>query len=124
MYKPGKEGATRIEYRAPDPACNPYLAFSCMLRAGLKGIEEKLTPPEPVEDNIYHMTDEERETRGINSLPGSLIEALQFTEKSKLVRETLGEHVFKEFIANKKIEWDNYRKFITDYEIKNYLPIL
>lgn len=124
MYKPGKEEATRIEYRAPDPACNPYLAFSCMLRAGLKGIEEKLTPPEPIEDNIYRMTGEEREKRGIKSLPGSLIEAIQVTEKSKLVRETLGKHVFKEFIANKKMEWDNYRKFITDYEITNYLPVL
>ncbi len=124
MYKPGKEEATRIEYRAPDPACNPYLAFSCMLRAGLKGIEEKLTPPEPIEDNIYLMTDEERQNRGIKSLPGSLIEAIQFTEKSELVRNTLGDHVFKEFVANKKVEWDSYRKFITDYEIANYLPVL
>jgi len=124
MYKPGKEEATRIEFRAPDPACNPYLAFACMLRAGLKGIEEKLTAPEPIEENIYHMGDDERERRGIKSLPGSLIEALQLTEKSKLVRETLGEHVFSEFIANKEIEWDNYRKSITDYEIKNYLPVL
>jgi glutamine synthetase len=124
MYKPGKEEATRIEYRAPDPSCNPYLAFACMLRAGLKGIEEKLTPPEPIEENIYQMTDEERERRGIKSLPGSLIEAIQFTEKSELVRMTLGDHVFNEYIANKKIEWDNYRKYITDYEIKNYLPVL
>jgi glutamine synthetase len=124
MYKPGKEEATRIEYRAPDPSCNPYLAFACMLRAGLKGIEEKLTPPEPIEENIYHMTDEERERRGIKSLPGSLIEAIQFTEKSEFVRMTLGDHVYNEYIANKKIEWDNYRKYITDYEIKNYLPVL
>ena len=124
MYKPGKEDATRIEYRAPDPACNPYLAFSCMLRAGLRGIEEKLTPPDPVEDNIYLMSDEERAKRGVLSLPGSLIEAIQFTEKSKLVRETLGDHVFKEFIGNKKLEWDNYRKSITDYELANYLPVL
>jgi glutamine synthetase len=86
MYKPGKEEATRIEFRAPDPSCNPYLAFACMLRAGLKGIEEKLKPPEPIEENIYQMTDEERERRSIKSLPGSLIEAIQFTEKSELVR--------------------------------------
>lgn len=124
MYKPGKEEATRVEYRAPDPACNPYLAFACMLRAGLKGIEEKLTPPEPIEENIYHMTDEERAGRKIKSLPGSLIEALQFTEKSELVREILGEHVFNEFIANKKIEWNKYRQSVTDYEIMNYLPVL
>jgi len=124
MYKPGKEEATRIEYRAPDPACNPYLTFSCLLRAGLKGIEEKLTPPEPVEDNIYQMTDQEREERGIRSLPGSLIEAIQMTEKSEVVKEALGQHAFKEFIGNKKIEWDNYRKVITDYEIEKYLPVL
>jgi glutamine synthetase len=124
MYKPGKEDATRIEFRAPDPACNPYLAFSCMLRAGLRGIEEKLRPPDPVEDNIYHMTDEERKKRGIKALPGSLIEAIQLTERSDLVRETLGDHVFKEFIANKIKEWDDYRKCITDYEIAKYLPIL
>jgi glutamine synthetase len=124
MYKPGKEEATRIEYRAPDPSCNPYLAFSCMLRAGLQGIEKKLTPPEPIEENIYHMTDEERKRRGIKSLPGSLIEAIQFSEQSELVRMALGDHAFHEYIANKKIEWDNYRKYITDYEIKNYLPVL
>jgi len=124
MYKPGKEEATRIEFRAPDPACNPYLAFACMLRAGLKGIEEKLKVPEPIEENIYHMTEEEREKKGIKSLPGSLIEAIQLTEKSSLVKETLGEHVFREFIENKKVEWDNYRKRVTDYEIERYLPIL
>ncbi len=124
MYKPGKEDAARIEYRAPDPACNPYLVFSCMLRAGLKGIEEKLTPPEPVTENIYEMSDEERKKRGIKSLPGSLIEAINLAENSELVRATLGEHAFKEFIGNKKIEWNNYRRTVTEYEIRKYLPVL
>ncbi len=124
MYKPGKEEATRIEFRAPDPACNPYLAFACMLRAGLKGIEEKLKVPEPIEENVYQMTEEEKERKGIKALPGSLIEAIKLTEKSQLVRETLGDHVFKEFIENKKLEWDNYRKRVTDYELEKYLPVL
>ncbi|MCX7845177.1 MAG: glutamine synthetase family protein [Dictyoglomaceae bacterium] len=124
MYKPGKEEATRIEYRAPDPACNPYLAFAVMLSAGLEGIEKKYSLPEPVEENVYHMTDEERRKRGIESLPGSLIEAIEITEKSELVRKTLGEHVFTNFIENKKIEWDNYRKQVTGYELETYLPVL
>jgi glutamine synthetase len=124
MYKPGKEEATRIEFRSPDPACNPYLTFSVMLAAGLAGIEEKIEPPEPVEANVYKMSAEERERRGIKQLPGSLSEAIQLTEKSKLVREALGDHVFDHFIENKKVEWDRYRVQITSYEIEKYLPIL
>jgi glutamine synthetase len=124
MYKPGKEEATRIEYRSPDPACNPYLAFSVMLAAGMAGIEQKIEPPEPVEENVYKMTEEERLKRRIGQLPGSLLEAIQITEKSQLVREALGEHVFKHFIANKKVEWDRYRIQITSYELEKYLPVL
>jgi glutamine synthetase len=124
MYKPGKEEATRIEYRAPDPACNPYLAFAVMLAAGLEGIEKKYPLPDPVEENVYHMTEEERRKRGIESLPGSLIEAIEITEKSELVRNALGDHVFTNFIENKKIEWDNYRRQVTTYELETYLPIL
>ncbi len=124
MYKPGKEMATRMELRSPDPAANPYLAFSVTLRAGLKGIEEGLTPPDPVEENVYEMTPQEREERGIGMLPGSLIEAIQLTEKSEVVREALGEHVFEHFINNKKIEWDRYRTQITKFELDNYLPVL
>jgi len=124
MYKPGKEEATRIEYRAPDPACNPYLAFAVMLSAGLEGIEKKYPLPDPVEENVYHMTEEERRKRGIESLPGSLIEAIEITEKSELVRKALGDHVFTNFIENKKIEWDNYRRQVTTYELETYLPIL
>ncbi|MGB9698668.1 MAG: glutamine synthetase family protein [Thermodesulfobacteriota bacterium] len=124
MYKPGKEEATRIEFRSPDPACNPYLAFSVMLAAGLAGIKEKITPPEPVEENVYKMSAAERERRGIKQLPGSLLEAIQLTEKSKLVREALGDHIFEHFIENKKLEWDRYRIQITSYELEKYLPIL
>ncbi|MEN3012305.1 MAG: glutamine synthetase family protein [Dictyoglomus thermophilum] len=124
MYKPGKEEATRIEYRAPDPACNPYLAFAVMLAAGLEGIEKKYPLPEPIEENVYHMTEEERKKRGIESLPGSLIEAIEITEKSELVRKALGDHVFTNFIENKKIEWDNYRRQVTTYELETYLPVL
>jgi glutamine synthetase len=124
MYKPGKEEATRIEFRSPDPACNPYLTFSVMLAAGLAGMEEKIEPPDPVEANVYKMSAEERERRGIKQLPGSLSEAIQLTEKSKLVREALGDHVFDHFIENKKLEWDRYRVQITSYEIEKYLPIL
>jgi len=123
-YRPGREKATRIEFRSPDPACNPYLCFSVMLAAGLKGIEDGLEPPEPVEENVYEMSVDERNKRGIRTLPASLSEAIQLTEKSKLVREALGEHVFNAFITNKKIEWDLYRTQVTGYEISRYLPIL
>ncbi|HEX9976284.1 MAG TPA: glutamine synthetase family protein [Dehalococcoidales bacterium] len=123
-YKPGREKATRIEFRSPDPACNPYLCFSVMLAAGLAGIEEGLEPPEPVEENVYEMSAEERKERGIGTLPASLWEAVQLTEKSKLVREALGDHVFNAFIENKKIEWDRYRTQVTSYELEKYLPIL
>lgn len=124
MYKPGKEKATRIEFRAPDPACNPYLAFAVMLAAGLKGMEEEYPLPEPVEEDIFHMSAEERESRGIQSLPGSLYEAVQECEKSDLVRRTLGDHIFTKFIENKKIEWDTYRIQVNVYEIDRYLPML
>jgi glutamine synthetase len=123
-YRPGREKATRIEYRSPDPACNPYLAFSVMLAAGLDGVEKGLEPPPPVEENVYEMTPEEREERGITTLPASLLEAILLAEKSEVVRQALGEHVFDAFIQNKKIEWDQYRTQVTEYELKKYLPIL
>ena len=123
-YRPGKENATRIEFRSPDPACNPYLAFSVMLAAGLEGIEKEYEVPEPVEENVYEMSEGERRARGISTLPASLLEAIQITEKSDIIRKALGDHVFDAFIRNKKIEWDQYRTHVTDYEIKKYLPIL
>jgi glutamine synthetase len=123
-YKPGRENATRVEFRSPDPACNPYLAFSVMLAAGLEGIEKEYKIPNPIEENVYEMTEEERQKRGIETLPASLSEAIQLTEKSEVVRKALGDHVFNAFIKNKKIEWDQYRTQVTDYELKRYLPIL
>ena len=123
-YRPGREKATRVEFRSPDPACNPYLAFSVMLAAGLEGIEKEYEAPNPVEENVYEMSGEERQKRGINTLPASLLEATALTEKSELVRKALGDHVFNAFIANKKIEWDHYRTQVTEYELKRYLPIL
>src|SRR3990170_4492421 len=124
MYKPGKEHATRIELRSPDPACNPYLAFSVMLAAGLEGIEKGYNLPEPVEKDIYHLSDEEKKKLGIKSLPGSLIEAVEITEKSEVLRKALGDHIFNNLITNKKVECDNYRIRIHPYEIERYLPIL
>ena len=123
-YQPGKETATRIELRSPDPACNPYLAFSVMLAAGLDGMEKGYDLPPPTEKNVFEMSQEERDRAGIGTLPGSLYEAIQLTEKSQLVREALGDHVFNSFMENKKVEWERYRTQVTDYELKNYLPIL
>jgi glutamine synthetase len=123
-YKPGKEKETRFEIRCPDPACNPYLCFSVLLAAGMAGIEEGLEPPPPVEENVYEMSPDKRKKLGIGMLPASLSEAVALTEKSKLVREALGEHTFNAFIENKKIEWDRYRTQVTDWELKEYLPNL
>ena len=123
-YKEGRDEAVRIEYRAPDPACNPYLAFSVMLAAGLEGIEKGYEAPDAVEENVYMMTDEERARRNIGMLPDNLWEAVSLTEQSDLVKESLGEFVFNTFIQNKKREWDEYKGQVTDYEIQRYLPIL
>jgi glutamine synthetase len=124
QYKPGKEKATRVEFRCPDPACNPYLAFSVMLAAGLEGIKNKYPLQDPIEENIFEMDYKMREKAGIDTLPDNLYEAVKNLENSPLMKETLGEHVFTKFIENKKIEWDKYRTFVTNYEIDNYLPIL
>ncbi|ADJ25871.1 glutamine synthetase, type I [Dehalogenimonas lykanthroporepellens BL-DC-9] len=123
-YRVGRENSTRIELRSPDPACNPYLAFAVMLAAGLKGIEEKYEVPEPVEENVYEMSEKERQERGIGTLPTSLEEAVHKLENSQLVREALGEHVFNAFIENKKIEWAKFRAYVTDWERNQYLSVL
>jgi len=124
QYKPGKEEDVRIEYRAPDPACNPYLAFAVMLAAGLEGIEKQYPCPEPVEENVFLMAAEERQRRNIAHLPGSLFEAIELAEQSELLRHCLGDHLFEILLKNKLIEWSEYRRHVTDYEIKRYLPIL
>jgi glutamine synthetase len=124
MLKAGHEKSTRIELRSPDPGCNPYLAFSVMLAAGLAGIEGGYELPDPVEQNIFTMTETDRNSLNIESLPDSLENAIKATENSELVRNTLGDHIFGKLIANKKVEWDGYRQVVTDYEIKKYFPFL
>jgi glutamine synthetase len=123
-YKPGKEKATRVEFRCPDPACNPYLVFAVMLAAGLKGVTEGYRLSDPIEEDIYSMSAEERAKRGIHSLPDSLYAAILEGEKSALLRQALGPDVFHKFIANKRVEWDDYRAQVTDAELNKYLPIL
>jgi glutamine synthetase len=122
--KRGKESSTRIEFRSPDPACNPYLAFSVMLAAGLQGIDEGYDLPPEATDNIYELTDEERMAEGIGSLPGSLRDALDAMEHSELVAEALGEHVFENFLINKRREWADYKAYVTPFEIERYLGTL
>jgi len=124
LYKPGKEKATRVEFRSPDPACNPYLAFAVMLAAGLEGIEKGYELPEPVERDIYELSHEEKIELGIGSLPGNLIDAIGKVEQSELVRKALGNHIFQNFIMSKKIEWNDYRSRVHPYELEKYLPIL
>jgi len=124
MYQPGQEKATRCEFRAADPACNPYLTFAAMLHAGLEGIEKKYKAPKPMEQNLYHLTPIERKELGIETLPDSLGQAISITENSLLVRKVLGDHIFQRFIALKEKEWDDYRIQVPEYEIKKYLPRL
>jgi len=124
MYKPRKDTSTRIEYRSPDPAANPYLALSLILAAGLKGIEEGYELPDESEENNFELTAAERAAGGIERLPASLGEALKLMENSELVAETLGEHLFSYFIANKRREWNEYSSHVTAFEIDRYLPLL
>jgi glutamine synthetase len=121
LPKRQKPESTRIEYRAPDPGCNPYLAFAVVLAAGLKGIEEGYDLPREAAANLYEYSAEERLAEGINSLPGSLSEAVDLMEGSELVAETLGEHVFEWFIRNKRAEWAAYKTYVTQFELERYL---
>jgi len=124
QYKPGKEEATRIEYRSPDPACNPYLAFAAMLAAGLAGIEGGYELPPEASNNIYEMSEAERETAGIRSLPEDLVEAIHQAEGSEVLRTALGEHVHEYLMRNKREEWDSFKAYVSPYELERYLPIL
>ncbi|HEY8347076.1 MAG TPA: type I glutamate--ammonia ligase [Symbiobacteriaceae bacterium] len=121
---PARRGlSTRVELRSPDPSCNPYLALAVTLAAGLDGIRRKLTPPEPVNRNIYLMTPEERAAEGIESLPSSLIEALRELEADDVIREALGPHIYRSFMEAKQIEWDIYRSQVHQWELDQYLWI-
>jgi glutamine synthetase len=123
-YQPGKEKAVRAEIRSPDPACNPYLTFAALLAAGLEGIEKNYELPDPIDKNLFELTETERRQMGIESLPGNLGEAISYFEKSELMYRTLGDHVFNRFLELKRKEWDEYRVQVTDWEIKRYLSIL
>ncbi len=119
-----KATATRVEYRSPDPVCNPYLAFSVMLAAGLKGIEEGYELPGEAAGNVGMMTDEERAAEGMSALPQSLSEALNLMEQSELVKEALGEHIFEWFLKNKRKEWQQYKSQVTQFELDRYLRMV
>jgi glutamine synthetase len=122
--RPDDEASCRIEYRAPDPACNPYLAFSVVLAAGLDGIERDLEPPPEAVENLQAMSEEERRAAGISSLPDNLHDAVALMERSDLVAEALGEHVFEWFIRNKREEWEAYRSDVTPWEVERSFPVL
>jgi glutamine synthetase len=122
--KPRKAASARVEVRSPDPACNPYLAFSVILAAGLKGIEEGYPLPEEVSDDVDAMGPEERAAKGIESLPEDLAVALREMERSELVAEALGEHVFEQFLRNKRAEWEAYKAYVSPFELERYLPML
>jgi len=124
VIKKNKIESTRVEYRAPDSACNPYLAFAVMLAAGLKGVEQGYELPREAAANLFAMTPEELAAEQIPSLPGSLNEAVANMERSELVAETLGEHVFEWFIRNKRAEWSAYKAHISQFELDRYLPLL
>ncbi len=124
QFTPGKVGSARIEYRSPDPACNPYLAFALMLNAGLAGIENEYPLPEETEDAVWRLTDRERRALGIEALPRSLDSALRLMENSELAAETLGEHVFEYFMRNKRAEFESYRQQVTQWEVERHISVL
>jgi glutamine synthetase len=124
MYQPGKEKATRCELRCPDPSCNPYLTFAAMLHAGLEGIEKGYECPEPMEANLYDLTHDEREAKGITQLPETLGEATEELASSELVRKALGDHIFQRYVELKREEWEEYRVQVTRWELERYLPVM
>jgi glutamine synthetase len=124
LYHPGKEQATRMELRCPDPACNPYTTFAVLLQAGLEGIEKGYELPEPMEQNLYHLSADDRKRRGIEQLPETLGEAIELTAESELVLRTLGEHMFTRYVELKRKEWDDYRVQVSAWELDRYLAVL
>ncbi|MET4637151.1 glutamine synthetase family protein [Mycetocola sp. 2940] len=124
LYKPNKTGSARVEYRAIDSAANPYLAYSLLLAAGLKGIEEGYELPPEAEDNVWSLSDAERRALGYAALPASLDHAVQLMEESELVAETLGEQVFNYVLLNKRQEWAEYRAQVTPFELSKNIEIL
>jgi len=124
-YQKGKESATRVEIRSPDPACNPYLALSLIHTAGIKGIKNGLKPPAPIEKDAFHLSESEKKKLNVKEeLSPSLEKAVEYFEKSKLVKQALPKNIYQKFIENKKIECRNFNRAVTDYEIKNYFGML
>lgn len=123
-YSPGRESATRVELRCPDPSCNPYLAFAAMLAAGLDGIENGLTAPPPVNEDVYDFDEDDLRERSIGVLPGTLDEALRALAADPVICDALGEHVYEAFSRAKKAEWDEYRIRVTEWELERYLETL
>jgi glutamine synthetase len=121
QHSKGQVNSVRIELRCADPSSNPYLAFACMLAAGLDGIERKLTPPDPVEENLYHLDAAKLESRKIRQLPGTLREALDELSRDEVIRDALGEHIFERFVEAKTEEWDEYRMQVSAWEVERYL---
>jgi len=124
MYQPGKEQSTRCELRCPDPSCNPYLTFAALLHAGLDGIEHRYDIPDPMEANLYELSPEELDSRGIERLPETLGEAIEVMAGSDMVRRAIGDHIFDRYIELKRAEWEEYRIQVTRWELERYLPIL
>jgi glutamine synthetase len=120
-YSPGRESATRVELRCPDPSSNPYLAFAVMLKSGLDGVKKKMIPPKPVEEDVYEFDEYKRKEVGIDTLPGSLGEALVELENDKVVSEVLGAHTLPVYLKAKRLEWDSYRIQVTNWELETYL---
>jgi glutamine synthetase len=118
------ERGSRIEYRSPDPACNPYLAFAVIVTAGLDGVRRELDPPAETVEDLGALSEAELRAAGIHSLPDTLLEAVHIMESSDLVAETLGEHVFEWFVRNKREEWEAYRRYVTPWETERWFPIL
>ncbi len=121
---PAKRGpSTRIEVRNPDPACNPYLALAVMLKAGLDGVVNCISPPEPINQNIYHMSEEERSRLGVRSLPANLAEALEELKANQVIKDALGEHIYEQFMQVKLDEWNRYQRFVHPWELDEYLAL-
>jgi len=123
-YSPGREKSVRCELRCPDPGGNPYLQFAVMLAAGLDGVKKKLSPPDPVEEDVYEFDEEKLQELYIDTLPASLGEAIEEMSSSKIVKEAMGEHTFNMYLKAKRMEWDNFRLAVTDWEINKYLETL
>jgi len=123
IHKANKESSTRVEYRALDSAANPYLAYSVILAAGLRGIEEGYELPSEADDDMWSLTRAEARAAGLRQLPQDLREALDCMEESELVRETLGDHIFEWFLRNKRSEWADFQRRVTPYELERYLPV-